>query len=52
VSTAVSFGHDHRIGNPCGMSHLAYQPGLLQLLNFLNDEVLLLWRLLSRLLLY
>jgi hypothetical protein len=27
--TAISFWHDHRINNPCGVSYLAYQLGLL-----------------------
>jgi hypothetical protein len=39
ASTAYSFRHDHQIGNPCGVSHLTYQPSLLQLVDFLNDEV-------------
>jgi hypothetical protein len=50
VTTSISFWHDHQISNPRGVSYLAYQLGLLQLLNFLDDEVLFLLRLLSCLL--
>jgi hypothetical protein len=40
--TAVSFRHNHEISYPGGVRNLAYQLGLLQLLNFMNDEVLFL----------
>jgi hypothetical protein len=50
--TAVSFRHDHWIGNPRGVSYLAYQLGLLQLLNILDDKVLFILCLLPCLLLH
>jgi hypothetical protein len=50
--TAISLWNDHQISNPCGVGYLAYQLGLLPLLNFLDDEVLFLLRLLPCLLLH
>jgi hypothetical protein len=50
--TAISLGNNHRISNPHGVGYLAYQLGLLQLLDFLDDEVLFLLRLLPCLLLH
>jgi hypothetical protein len=50
--TAVSLWDDHRISNLGGVGYLAYQLGLLHLLYFLDDEVLLLLHLLPSLLLH
>jgi hypothetical protein len=50
--TAICFRHDHKIGYPGGVGDLVYQLGLLQLLNFLDDEVLFLGCLSSCILLH
>jgi hypothetical protein len=50
--TTIRLWDNHQIGNPGGVGYLAYYLGLLQLLYFLDDEVLLLLRLFPSLLLH
>ena len=45
-------GDDHTIGEPSRMDNFFDDASFLQLLYFLNDEILLLWRLAPRLLLH
>ena len=46
------FGDNHTVGEPSGVNHFLDDAGLLQLLYFLDDEILFLWRLAPRLLLH
>ena len=52
ASFAVGLGHHDGVGDPVGMRDLTDELGLLELLYFLNDEVLLFGRLSPRLLLH
>ena len=45
-------GDDHTVGEPSGMDNFLDDASFLQLFYFLDDEILLLWRLAPRLLLH